>query len=294
MIMNRWRKNRRRKEPQLQEEDNLPEARKLRFALPVGSPSLRLLLRPFGSFAAALRFLTILPLPGRFGTSEAELANAAPFFPLVGLLLGCIAAPAAQLFFHFLPPLPTAVLLTFLLLAFSGGLHLDGLADTADGFFSARSPERMLEIMKDSSIGAMGAIALILLLLLKTACLASLPPDKLLAAAFLMPAAGRAAILLLMAMLPYAREEGLGRLFAVYFNSGAGWAASLAGFFLLTWAAAAAAGPSGLAVVLAVLLLTFCFVLLCRSKIGGVTGDTLGAACELAEAAAALAFVLKI
>jgi adenosylcobinamide-GDP ribazoletransferase len=292
MIMNRWRKNRRRKEPQLQEDDSLPKARHLRFALPVGSPSLRLLLHPFGSFAAAMRFLTILPLPGRFGTSEAELAHAAPFFPLVGLLLGCIAAPAAQLFFHFLPPLPAAVLLTFLLLAFSGGLHLDGLADTADGFFSARSPERMLEIMKDSSIGAMGAIALIVTIFLKTACLASLPPDKLLAAAFLMPAAGRAAILLLMAMLPYAREEGLGRLFAIYFNSGAGWAASLAGFFLLTWAAAAA-GPSGLAVVLAVLLLTFLLALLCRNKIGGATGDTLGAACELAEAGALLSFTVR-
>ncbi|MGX9728602.1 MAG: adenosylcobinamide-GDP ribazoletransferase [Candidatus Electronema sp. VV] len=284
--MNRWR----RKQLKPAEETPHHERPERRFH----HPPLKLLLRPFGSFAAALRFLTLLPLPGRFGSSEAELTHAAPFFPLVGLLLGCIAAPAAQLLFHFLPPLPTAVLLTFLLLAFSGGLHLDGLADTADGFFSARSPERMLEIMKDSNIGTMGAVALIFLLLLKSSCLASLPSDRLLAAAFLMPAAGRTAILLLMALLPYAREGGLGSLFAVYFNSGAGWLASSGGFLLLTWAAYAAAGPSGLSVVLATLLLTFLFALLCRCKIGGATGDTLGAACELAEAAAALAFVLKI
>jgi len=289
--MNRWRKNRRttaaEETPQHHEDSGKLEPR-------FQPPSLHVLRRPFGSLAAALRFLTLLPLPGRLGSSEAELAHAAPFFPLVGLLLGCIAAPAAQILFHLLPPLPAAVLLTFLLLAFSGGLHLDGLADTADGFFSARSSERMLEIMKDSCIGTMGAAALIVILLLKIACLASLSADKLLAAAFLLPVAGRAAILLLMALLPYAREGGLGSLFAVYFHSGAGWIASSGGFLLLTWAAYAAAGPSGLTVVLAVLLLTFLFALLCRSKIGGATGDTLGAACELAEAAAALAFVLKI
>jgi adenosylcobinamide-GDP ribazoletransferase len=291
MIMNRWRRNRRRKEPQLQEDSGGQEESKHRLPS-IGT--LSLLLRPFGSFAAALRFLTILPLPSKIGTTEAELVHAAPFFPAVGLLLGCIAAPAAKMFFFFLPPLPAALLTVFTLLAFSGGLHLDGLADTADGFFSARSQERMLEIMKDSSIGTMGAIALMFILFLKTACLASLSSEKLLAAVFLMPLAGRAAILLLMAMLPYAREEGLGRLFAVYFNSGAGWAASLAAFLLLTWAAYAAAGPSGFAAVLSVLLLTILFALFCRCKIGGATGDTLGAACELAEAAAVLAFTLKI
>ena len=290
--MNRWRKNRRtaavEETPPHHEDGGRKRVRRFQ------PPPLHLLLRPFSSLAAALRFLTLLPLPGRVGSSEEALAHAAPFFPLVGLLLGCIAAPAAHILFLLLPPLPAAVLLTFLLLSFSGGLHLDGLADTADGFFSARSPERMLEIMKDPNIGTMGAAALILLLLLKTSCLAALPADKLLAAAFLMPVAGRTAILLLMALLPYAREGGLGSLFAVYFNSSAGWLASSGGFLLLTWAAYAAIGPSGLIVVLTVLLLTFLFALLCRCKIGGATGDTLGAACELAEAAAAFAFVLKI
>ncbi|WP_417910199.1 adenosylcobinamide-GDP ribazoletransferase [Candidatus Electronema sp. PJ] len=289
--MNRWRKNRHRKAveetPPPQSGGEQEPLVRLRL------PSFTLLFRPFGYFAAALRFLTIMPLPGKIGTTEEELAHAVLFFPLVGLLLGCVAVLAAKMLFLFLPPLPAAILTTFVLLAFSGGLHLDGLADTADGFFSARTSERMLEIMKDSSIGTMGAIALVLLLLLKATCLASLT-DQLLPAVFLMPIAGRAAILLLMAMLPYVREEGLGRLFAAYFNSGAAWAASLLGFLLLTWAAYAAAGPQGMAAVLATLLQTFLFAFFCRCKIGGATGDTLGAACELAEVAAALAFTLKI
>jgi adenosylcobinamide-GDP ribazoletransferase len=153
-------------------------------------PLIEVFFRPFGWFMAALRFLTVIPLPGKIGTSEEELAHAVPFFPIVGLLLGCMAVPVAKIVFILLPPLPAALLTVLLLLGFSGGLHLDGLADTADGFFSARSTERMLEIMKDSSIGTMGAIALILVLLLKTACLASLN-DHILSAVFLMPLAGR-------------------------------------------------------------------------------------------------------
>lgn len=289
--MNRWRKDKPKRPvptisapirpPRIEEED------RPRPPFSAGS-----LLRPVAAFAAALRFLTILPLPGRFGAAEKDLAHAAPFFPLIGLLLGCIAAPAAKLLFILLPPLPAAALTVLLLLAFSGGLHLDGLADTADGFFSARTRERMLEIMKDSSIGSMGAIALALVLLLKTACLASLN-EPLLPAVLLMPLAGRAAILILMALLPYPREHGLGRLFALYFHSSAGKAAALAGLLLCALAAHVLAGAQGVAVMAATLLLTLFFAALCQRKIGGATGDTLGAACELAETAVALFFTLR-
>ncbi len=283
--MNRWRK----KKQQSATTEPLPNREEQpRRSSPAGS----LLLRPCATFAAALRFLTILPLPGRFGTAEKDLTHAVPFFPLIGLLIGCIAAPTAELLFIFLAPLPAAVLTVMLLLAFSGGLHLDGLADTADGFFSARTRERMLEIMKDSSIGAMGAIALLLVLLLKTACLASLH-EQLLPAVLLMPLAGRTAILVLMALLPYPREQGLGRLFALYFDSIAGGAAALAGLLLCAIAAYVFAGTQGLAAIAVMLLLTLCFADLCQRKIGGATGDTLGAACELAETAVALLFAVR-
>jgi adenosylcobinamide-GDP ribazoletransferase len=286
--MNRWRKDRRQKPAQ-------PAAKSSRSEQSARSQlSVLVVLRPVAALAAALRFLTILPLPGRFGTAEKDLAHAAPFFPLVGLLLGCAAAPVAKLLFFLLPPLPAAALTILLLLAFSGGLHLDGLADTADGFFSARTRERMLEIMKDSSIGAMGAAALILILLLKTAALASLHDQRqLMAAVLLMPLAGRTAILLLMALLPYPREHGLGRLFALYFHSSAGKAAAAAGLLLCAGTAYAVAGTRGLTAVSAVLLLTSLFARLCRRKIGGAAGDALGAACELAETALVLLFTVK-
>jgi adenosylcobinamide-GDP ribazoletransferase len=285
--MNRWRKDR-RKQPALTSPPQIEKGP----PPPRPSFSAGSLLRPFAAFAAALRFLTILPLPGRFGTAEKDLAHAAPFFPLIGLLLGCIAAPAAKLLFILLPPLPAAALTTLLLLAFSGGLHLDGLADTADGFFSARTRERMLEIMKDSSIGAMGAIALLLVLLLKTACIASLH-EQMLPAVLLMPLAGRTAILLLMALLPYPREQGLGRLFALYFHSSAGRTAALAGLLLCALAAHVFAGTQGLTAVAVMLLLLLCFAALCQRKIGGATGDALGAACELAETALVLLFTVR-
>jgi adenosylcobinamide-GDP ribazoletransferase len=252
-------------------------------------------LRSLSSFVAALRFLTVIPLPGSLGDSKEELARAVPFFPLIGLLFGCLAVPLTWGLHLLLPPPVTAVLVTLALLSFSGGLHLDGLADTADGFFSARPRERMLEIMRDSATGAMGVIALVLLLLLKVACLSSMPSGRLIVAVFLMPVAGRTAILLLMAMLPYIRPEGgLGSLFAAYFNNRHAWAVSLAALLLFSGTAWAAAGIQGLLAAFAVLLLTALFAAFCRSKIGGVTGDTLGAACELAEAVVALVFVLHL
>lgn len=290
--MNRWRKDRQKTPPQTRSQQNRPKPelpRQPRF-------SARALLRPFAAFAAALRFLTIVPLPGGWGTAEKDLAHAAPFFPLVGLLLGCAAAPAAQLLFFLFPPLPAAALTVFVLLAFSGALHLDGLADTADGFFSARTKERILEIMKDSSIGTMGALALILIVLLKTVSLASLygyGQGQPAAAVLLMPLAGRTAIVLFMALLPYPREQGLGRLFALYFHSSAGKAAAAAGFLLCVFAAHAVAGTQGLTAVLVMLVPLLVFALFCQRKIGGATGDVLGAACELAETALVLLFTVR-
>jgi adenosylcobinamide-GDP ribazoletransferase len=247
-----------------------------------------------GAFAAAFRFLTCFPLPGRFGSSSHELAQAVPFFPLVGLFLGCLAVPIAWLLFWLFPPLPAAVLLTFVLLAFSGGLHLDGLADTADGFFSTRTKERMLEIMRDSSVGPMGAMALFLLLLFKVACLASMPLPQIPAAVFLMPLAGRTALVLLMALLPYSRPQGgMGSLFPDSFNTMQAQVRALAAFVLFSGLSVFLIGLQGLYVIVVLVLVLALFAALCRHRIQGLTGDTLGAGCELAEAAVALVFVLQ-
>ena len=174
---------------------------------------------------AAIRFLTILPLPGTWGTAEDDLARSVAFFPLVGLLLGAAAAAVAWGLALVAPPMVTAAVLVIVLLGFSGGLHIDGLSDTADGFLSCRSREQMLEIMKDSHAGPMGLVAVVCVLLLKFAALSSialLQPAVLWPAVLLMPLAGRSAVCINLAILPSARPDGLG---AVFCRSRHHWAA---------------------------------------------------------------------
>jgi len=223
------------------------------------------------------------------GHESADLGASVPLFPVVGLVLGVLAAACAWVFWSFLPGTVAAVLLTTVLLAFSGGLHLDGLADTADGFFSARSRERILEIMRDSRIGAMGVLALVLLLLLKVSSLAVLDRGEAMRAALLLPLAGRCAIPVMMALLPYARSEG--GLGTVFYNRRSRQAGVAAFVFLgvFSWFC--------FGVDFFLPLLFFVFILaaltsLCHKIIRGATGDTLGAACELSEAGAALALAL--
>lgn len=235
-------------------------------------------------FFAALGFLTILPLPPALLGGERELGRSLPHFPLVGLLLGVMAmALDAALVRVFPMPLASA-LLVIALLAVSGGLHLDGLADTADGFFSARSRERMLEIMRDSRSGPMGVIAIAGMLLLKTAALASLPGPLHVKAALLMPLAGRCALVVNMNLLPYARPQGLASVFHKARAPQHGvWAALVmlaVGGLALSWA--------GLAAGAAALAAAAGFAAYTRRKIGGLTGDTLGAACEIVEVVPAL------
>jgi adenosylcobinamide-GDP ribazoletransferase len=238
-------------------------------------------------FVAAIRFLTIFPFPGQLGSDGKDLAGSTPFFPVVGLGLGFIAAGLSWLFWILFPPFVAAVLMSVVLMGFSGGLHLDGLADTADGFFSARPRKQILEIMRDSRIGAMGVIALIMLLLLKVTALASLDRGQAMRAALLMPVAGRCAIVLVMALLPYARKDG--GLASLFYSRRSRWAGIWAFFFFFLFALLTAGRDCLLPMLLFVLTVSV-FVLICKKIIGGATGDTLGAACELGEVCTALAF----
>ena len=90
------------------------------------------------SFLAAIQFLTVIPFPKTLVTGERELEKSVPFFPVVGLLIGMMAAILGYVMDSLLPPFPACVVVVIFLLAVSGGLHMDGLADAADGFFSAR------------------------------------------------------------------------------------------------------------------------------------------------------------
>lgn len=243
-------------------------------------------MHPLASFLAALRFLTIVPLAWR-GEQDGHFFTASlAWFPVIGLLIGLTGAVFISGLMPFCPPPVVAVAAIVLLAAVSGCLHLDGLADSGDGLLSARPRERILEIMRDSHTGAMGVIALVIVLLGKFAALASLSGPTLILTLIAMPLAGRCAIVLTMAILPYAREgEGLGRLF---YSPASRWAAlwSLALLAaVLAWSGWRLMWPVFIAFGLTVLL----FSLWCRRKIGGATGDTLGAVCELTELMVAVA-----
>jgi adenosylcobinamide-GDP ribazoletransferase len=239
--------------------------------------------------AAALGFLSVFPLPACW-QEQAALARSLPYFPVVGLVFGVAAAALAGGLAVLLPPAPAGALLVIALALLSGGLHVDGLADTADGFFSSRPKERILEIMRDSRTGPMGAAAVACVLLLKCAAVASMPPHWFVRAAFLMPLAGRCSIVLVMTWLTYARPGGgLATVFGSARSWHALWAAALlggSGWFVAGW--------RGLAATALVIIATAMLSRWSWRKIGGYTGDTLGATCEIVEAVPSLVFASQL
>jgi adenosylcobinamide-GDP ribazoletransferase len=233
---------------------------------------------------AAIQFLTIFPVPAAFNSGEKELRGSLVFYPLVGLLIGGILALLDFGIVRIFPPLPASVLIVILMLAASGCLHMDGLADTADGFLSARPKERVLEIMRDSRIGSMGAIAIVSVIALKVTALASIPGRRQWMIVLLMPIAGRCALVVGMAIAPYARANG--GLVSVFGRPK--WPVPFISLLFLTTLSWAILGVMGLVAAAGAILSTFLISCWSKRRIGGFTGDTLGASCEIAEAVLAL------
>lgn len=231
-------------------------------------------------FCTAMRFLTLIPIPWRAEEDAHQFAKSLAFFAVVGMVIGTIGTCGIFLLSKGFPQ-PVVIAMGLAYLAFiSGCLHLDGLSDSADGLLSSRPREACLQIMKDSRAGAMGIVVVLLVLLTKYAALSAMGKETLLPAFFLMPLAGRCAILLTMASLPYARAEGgLGRLF----YSGNSKQAAVIGFALLLASLLFLAPNWVLPVLIGFLFVTYLFNRWCRAKLGGATGDTLGAVCELTE-----------
>lgn len=242
-------------------------------------------------FCTALRFLTIVPVSWKAEDDGKYFNSCLSFFPVIGLLIGIVGAIAVFLLQIIFPPTVVAIISIVYLAFISGCLHLDGLSDSADGLFSARSRERSLEIMKDSRVGAMGVVVVVCVLLAKFAALSSMDGSTLCLAVFFMPIVGRCSIIFTMAFQKYAREEGgIGALF--YSDSSRGAAFVAAAFLLLLLLFVA---PSYLLFLVAGVMLTISlFAAFCSSKIGGATGDTLGAMCELTEMATAILFTVSL
>jgi adenosylcobinamide-GDP ribazoletransferase len=235
---------------------------------------------------AAIQFLTVIPFPKSFTGGEKELEKCVPFFPVVGLLIGIIIAAFDHVMGFIFPPLPASVMTVIAMTGISGGLHMDGLADTADGFFSARPRERVLEIMRDSRTGVMGVLGVVFVIVLKVSVLISLFPPFRPGIIVLMPLAGRCSFVVMMTALPYVRREGG---LATAFGVGKSWLNVLWTSAFLLAAGWLAGHWMGLAASFSALLMAALFSVYCFRKIGGYTGDTLGAGCEITEIIPAIA-----
>jgi adenosylcobinamide-GDP ribazoletransferase len=235
------------------------------------------------SLLTAFQFLTIFPAVIRRAFTAQELGRAVGFFPLVGLALGGVLYGLASGLRLVFPTQVVAVILLIAWLLLTRALHFDGFLDTCDGLFGGFTPERRLEIMHDSRVGAFGVAGGGLLLLAKYAAIVSLPR---LSGLLLAPVFGRWVLSIAIFAYPYAREKGLGR----DMKDNVRWLQVIIATAVTVLVAALFAGWTGLlTTVLAgiVLWLGASFIL---RRIPGLTGDSYGALCELTELAVLLLF----
>lgn len=252
------------------------------------SPRLRVSALPFPSVVPllfAIQFLTVLPVPVPSRANATEFSRSVAYFPLVGGLLGVLLVGGDVLLQAvFVPPVAHALLLA-LLVAITGALHLDGVADTCDGLLApGRSPSERLAIMRDTHIGAFGMLGLVVILLTKWAALGALPAEGRAAALMSAPAIGRWAIVYAYAAHRYARPEPSPSAALKLGATGGAMAISTASAALVCLSL----GVSGLALFVAVAVVTIALTRSIASRLGGVTGDTCGAACEVSETLALL------
>ncbi|MHB9130611.1 MAG: adenosylcobinamide-GDP ribazoletransferase [Armatimonadota bacterium] len=239
-------------------------------------------------FVLAVTFLTRLPLPIKGDVTPADLKASMGWYPAVGLALGAVGwaiyASGSQAF----SPLVGAVLAIVLLEACSGALHLDGLMDTCDGIGSGRSRERMLEIMKDSRVGAMGVFGAIAVILVKVTALAALTPSQSLPVLLIGWMASRAVPIWAVTLFPYARKTGTGGMFI----EGHAPHALLFATIVALGVGFLIAGQNGLLLA----ELTIVFPLLVSAyisrKLGGLTGDVYGMGIEIGETLSLLAMLV--
>ena len=231
-------------------------------------------------FLIALQFLTIFPVKIKSQIEEKSFGRSLVYFPVVGALIGLIAI-SISLVFHFLPYLVNVALILIILIVITGGIHLDGFADTCDGFYGSRSKEKILEIMRDSHIGTMGVIALVCLLLLKFTLLLNLPGGSLWRAVIAMTMFSRWSQVAACCFSRYSREEGKAKNFIVH----AGRKEFFIGGLVTVISLILIMKIKGLSLFLLSLAVIFLFITYAKRKIGGMTGDTIGATSEIAEVA---------
>ncbi len=241
------------------------------------------------SLLLMIQFMTRYPVAGKIEFTAQHFIKGMKWMPLVGLLVGI---PASLVVFFAEPLLgkPLAsIFAIIMLIVVTGGLHLDGIGDTADGLFSYRSPQEMLRIMRDSTLGTNGVVTIILIILLQYLTVSAMPAKMAALALLAAPMMGRMAITWHAAVAPYARKEpGLGE----FVNQTGIRQAAGATFFSMVILAALLAvwSPPWWNLILlffllhlVVIVMAILFARYLIRIIGGITGDTIGATIELCE-----------
>lgn len=247
-------------------------------------------------FFTALQFFTRLPVPRWIGFDAKWLQHATRYFPAVGILVALVCAVVYWLSALLLPQVVAVLLSTAAGIYLTGAFHEDGFADVCDGFGGGLQAARVLEIMRDSRVGAYGVIGVVLMLALKIAALASLPAAQVLPALLLAHPLSRGLAAALIWRMDYVREEGkvkpLAQQMSTFEFSIAALTALLplllcAAMTWLAWQAMLAAVLLGVA---ATIFLAHKF----KRRIGGYTGDCLGAVQQLSEVAIYLGLLAAV
>lgn len=235
-------------------------------------------------FVLAIQFLTKLPIKKQVDFNHKNLAASTFFYPLVGMIVGAIGWLFHYIFSYLNRDVGSLLALVALIFV-TGGLHLDGLSDTCDGFLSYRDKEKVLEIMKDSRTGAFGVIAIVLDILVKYVLIKSIDKNMLLA---LMLSYGNSRLIIcyLMSTKKVARKGGLGDMFHGSNPKGYALAGGIVYLILILMI-----DPIFLLPLVVNFLLGQAMTLVTYRKIDGFTGDVYGACIELGEIASLLAFL---
>jgi adenosylcobinamide-GDP ribazoletransferase len=232
------------------------------------------------NFILTLQFLTRIPINVSLDVKEENFIKGVKFFPIVGLIIGLINLLVYMLCSAILHHNTAVILAVLSNIMITGALHIDGLADTCDGIFSARKRDRMLEIMKDSRIGTNGAVGIIFDLALRISLLLSINEVHIIKALLLSPVMSRTFMVVLMHYSVYARPEGgLGNMYIGKVGLKDTVITAITGVII----SVSLLGYTGVIVIALNLFFILLYKIYITSKLGGMTGDTLGAGNEIIE-----------
>ncbi len=229
-------------------------------------------------FLLLIQFMTTIPLPVNLDVSDEDFGKGLAFAPLIGLLIGGVIACGSYVLNMFFAPAITAVLVVITYILLTGGIHLDGLGDTFDGIFSNRPKEKILEIMRDSRVGTYAVLVTVCILGLNAVLIYSIISAHMYFTLVLMPVAGRIGSVAGAAVSEYARSgPGLGKSFIDYCGLKELVIALIIGIITFS----GFKGLTGAFLSIFMFLSAALLVKFLGRKIGGATGDVLGAVCEL-------------